>query len=179
MVTEDRKRAEPNKLEIRKAVETLDEIPVQYADTNGLPETKRKNFVAARDGLARAYATYRRELLPLTAKDAAGSVVVRVVKAIELSLNDRKGLHLDDLGAEIRRDIRAEWYSLLNPIIAGIFAAARKERDAKWSIVAEYFINKADALKDVRRNVDEELIPALENYYAAREGLTALIEEVK
>ena len=57
--------------------------------------------------------------------------------------------------------------------------SVRKERDAEWSIVAEYFINKADALKDVRRNVDAELIAALDNYYAAREGLKAFIEEVK
>ena len=58
-------------------------------------------------------------------------------------------------------------------------AAVRKERDAEWSIVAEYFINKADALKDVRRNVDAELIAALDDYCAAQEGLKAFIEEVK
>ena len=63
--------------------------------------------------------------------------------------------------------------------ITNTLAAVRKERDAEWSIVAEYFINKADALKDVRRNVDAELIAALDNYYAAREGLKAFIEEVK
>lgn len=64
-------------------------------------------------------------------------------------------------------------------LIIAEFEAVRKERDAEWKLVAEYFIEKADALKDVRRYVDKEFIAALDNYCAARDGLKAFIEEVK
>ena len=85
---------------------------------------------------------------------------------------------------KVLADFKTLGCSIHNPprklrILESALAAVRKERDAEWSIVAEYFINKADALKDVRRNVDAELIAALDNYYAAREGLKAFIEEVK
>lgn len=40
----------------------------------------------------------------------------RAIKALEADLNDRRGLHLDSLDNEVRREIFAKWRKILTEI---------------------------------------------------------------
>lgn len=47
----------------------------------------------------------------------AEALSMRIVKAVEKDLNDRRGFHLDTLDPNIRRGIRQAWLSLIKPLI--------------------------------------------------------------
>lgn len=99
------------------------------------------------DELATWIGTYRAELTaPLAGGDreAGESVVVKIVKTIEQDLNDRRGLHLDTLPTDIKRQVRQKWYSLLNPIIA----AARADVEARFAALEEATWEALDGWRD-------------------------------
>ena len=50
-------------------------------------------------------------------KRTTQQIASQIVKAIEADLNDRRGLHLDDLDIEIQREIRTTWRNLVMSIL--------------------------------------------------------------
>lgn len=100
--------------------EVLDEMCGAFGSIEVNPRQNRA-FLAARNALVSK---------PTTPAPAQGNIAVwasDIVEAITQDLNDRKGLHIDELDDDVQSDIREVWIAKVAAILAAPERDERKE----------------------------------------------------